>query len=169
MQARSLSPEAESGDDPRWFTDLRRFFEEEIPFNRFLGLRLEIAGRGDISIRLPFRPDFIGDPFRPALHGGTISTLIDTAGGAAVYTAIDPTDRVSTVDMRVDYLQPGAPADIWAEAQVIRLGGHIGVARVQVWQEGADQRVAAARTKGVALDRRLVAEGTGVYAIKRGR
>lgn len=148
--------------DSPWFDQLRRLFETEIPFNRLLGLRLDIRARGDIRLTMPFQPALIGDPVRPALHGGTLSTLIDTAGGAATYTAVDPRDRVSTLDMRVDYLQPGAPADTWAIARLVRMGGRVAVVRVQVFQaEGRADRPAA--------EDRLIAEGTAVYAVRRGR
>ena len=38
----------------------------------------------------------------PALHGGVVSMLLDTAGGAAVWSKVDLTGQVSTVDLRVD-------------------------------------------------------------------
>jgi uncharacterized protein (TIGR00369 family) len=55
---------------------------------------------------LPVRPEFVGDPRRPALHGGVLSALIDTAGGVAAWSALGTGGSVSTVDLRVDYLQP---------------------------------------------------------------
>src|SRR5262249_27000794 len=65
-----------------------------IPFNRFLGIQLVAAQDGHCRLELPFREEFIGDASRPALHGGVISTLIDTCGGFAVWTRIAIDDRV---------------------------------------------------------------------------
>ncbi len=150
-----------------WFNAVRQFMEERIPFNQFLGVRVDQMSRGLAVLRLPFRPAFVGDPFRPALHGGTISMLIDTAGGAAVWSEIDRKDRVSTIDMRVDYLRPAALVDTWAEAKVVRLGNRVGVARIQVWQEEAPGNASDEAQAGEGGGRRMVAEGTGVYAIRR--
>lgn len=135
---------------------IARFMEEQIPFNRYLGLKVAEIRSGFAILVLPFRPEFVGDPFRPALHGGTISMLADTAGGSAVFAASEMEDRISTIDLRVDYLLPATQADLVAEARVIRTGNRVGVARVQVWQAGAGE------------ERLLVAEATGVYSIKRG-
>ena len=141
--------------DTQWIDDVRVFFEEEIPFNRYLGMRVPELRPGFSRMVLPFREEFIGDPHRPALHGGTVSTLADNAGGCAVFAAGGPGDTLSTIDLRVDYLRPSGPMDLEAVATVVRMGNRVGVTRIQVWQDEPDG------------ERRLVAEGTGVYSVKR--
>ena len=133
--------------------ELLQFFKDFIPFNRFLGIEMVAAEDGWVRLELPFREEFIGDASRPALHGGVISTLIDTAGGFAVWTRIDMTDRVSTIDLRVDYLAPGAPDRLIAEAQVVRVGNRVAVVDIKCVQPSAPERV--------------VATGKAVYNIKR--
>jgi uncharacterized protein (TIGR00369 family) len=129
---------------------LIRFFEESIPFNRHVGMKVDHLGLDRVLIRVPFADHLVGDPFRPALHGGVISTLCDTAGGLAVFARVGTIDaRVSTVDLRVDYYAPGAKADLFAEATVVRLGNRVGVARILVHQGGAP-----------------IAEGKGVYNVR---
>lgn len=113
---------------------LTRWFEQGIPFNRFLGLRLHRLERGRCVLWLPWRDELVGDPSRPAVHGGVLSTLIDTAGGGAAFAALDRVeDRLSTVDLRVDYLRPGAAADLWCQGEVVRMGNRVGVARMAVY------------------------------------
>ena len=133
--------------------ELVEFIEKLIPFNRFLGMHIAEAIDGFVRLELPYRPEFIGDAARPALHGGVISTLIDTAGGFAVWTKIQLEDRVSTIDLRVDYLAPGAPELLIADATVVRVGNRVGVVDVRCFQPSAPARV--------------VATGKGVYNIKR--
>src|SRR6185295_15797791 len=89
--------------------DLRQLMDELIPFNKFLGIRMEEHRSGYTRFSLAIREEFIGDPLRRAIHGGVISTLIDVAGGAAVWSSLDDPlwGRVSTIDLRVDYLRPG--------------------------------------------------------------
>jgi len=66
---------------------LLTIMEEHVPFNRFLGLRGESIGEGRAVLVLPVRPEFVGDPSRPALHGGVLSTLIDTVPRRSPYAA----------------------------------------------------------------------------------
>ena len=102
---------------------LKDFMHDKVLFNKFLGLRVIELGDGQATMVAPFREEFIGDPFRPALHGGVISTLLDTTGGLAVFTSLDDIrDRTSTVDLRVDYLRPGRKEDVHARARIVRAG-----------------------------------------------
>jgi uncharacterized protein (TIGR00369 family) len=113
---------------------LRQWFEHGIPFNRFLGIRLHTLERGRCVLWLPWRDELVGDALRPAVHGGVLSTLIDTAGGGACFAALDrDEDRLSTVDLRVDYLRPGGAADLWCQGEVVRMGNRVGVARMTLW------------------------------------
>jgi uncharacterized protein (TIGR00369 family) len=137
--------------DPR-LVELRAMWEQA-PFNRLLGLRGELFEPGHAILALPVREDFVGDPRRPALHGGVVSSLADTAGGAAAWSALGPGESVSTVDLRVDYLEPASLAGpLRAEARLVRKGNRVCHVRVGVTQDG-----------------RLVAEASAVYNIHRRR
>ena len=59
------------------------FFEEKIPFNKLLGMKVVSIAEGCCEMSIPIRPELVGDPSRPALHGGVISALADTVGGLA--------------------------------------------------------------------------------------
>jgi uncharacterized protein (TIGR00369 family) len=112
--------------------------EEMIPFNRYLGMRVVEVRQSYAKLEIPFREELIGDPLRPALHGGVISALADAAGGGAVWTGIeDERARVSTIDLRIDYLRPARLLTIIAEAQVVRLGNRVGVADVRLFHPDA--------------------------------
>jgi uncharacterized protein (TIGR00369 family) len=134
---------------PSWHPDvLRELMEEQIPFNKFLGLRARKIASDEVVLHLPFKPELIGDPLRQALHGGTISMLIDTAGGAVAFMNVGEGERVSTVDLVVDYLRPGPPADILAKARVVRRGNRVCTANVDVVRAD-DETVAIAQGRGV--------------------
>jgi uncharacterized protein (TIGR00369 family) len=131
--------------------EILRMMERYVPFNRLLGIQGEQAGRGRGVLLLPVRPEFVGDPRRPALHGGVLSALIDTAGGVAAWTALSAHETVSTVDLRVDYLEPaGLEGPLRAEAELVRKGNRVCHVRIAVTQNGV-----------------LVAEGRAVYNIHR--
>jgi len=128
-------------------------FVDQVPFNKLLGIRGESAGGGRAVLLLPVREEHLGDVRRPALHGGVVSALIDTAGGIAAWSALAQGEAVSTVDLMIDFLEPGRVAGpLRAEAELIRKGNRVCHVRVRVTQDGV-----------------LVAEGRGVYNIhKRG-
>ena len=152
-------------------TILRRVTEEMIPFNKFLGVRVLLLEPGRVELEIPWRDELVGDASRPAMHGGVISTLADTAGGICIWGALEsPGARVSTIDLRVDYLRPGRPEALIAEALAVRVGRSVGVADVRLFHalpaigpSGATSGV----TSGV--NRELIATGKGVYSIKTPR
>ena len=132
--------------------------ESLIPFNKFLGMRVLAIerDRGFVRMEIPFRDELVGDPQRPALHGGVLSALADTAGGLAVWSKVfDQRSRVSTIDLRIDYLRPGRLETLVAEALVVRLGNRVGVADVRLFHPGKPEET--------------VATGKGVYNVTQGK
>ena len=124
---------------------------EQVPFNRLLGVQGESASAGACVLVLPVRPEFVGDFRRPALHGGVVCALIDTAGGVAAWSTLGPDESVSTVDLTVDFLEPaGLAAPLRAAGQLVRKGNRVCHVRVAVTQDG-----------------KLVAEGRAVYNIHK--
>jgi uncharacterized protein (TIGR00369 family) len=131
--------------------DLLALMEDQVPFNRYLGIRGESAEKGKSVLLLPVRPEFVGDARRPALHGGVIAALVDTAGGLAAWTALEEGESVSTVDLTVDYREPARlGGQLRASAELLRKGNRVCHVRVRVTQYET-----------------LVAEGRGVYNIHR--
>jgi uncharacterized protein (TIGR00369 family) len=131
---------------------LRQMMEAFIPFNAFLGVRVRDVSKGLVVMEIPFRDELVGDPMRPALHGGVLSALADTCGGAAVWVDIEDTNaRVSTIDLRIDYLRPARLETLVAEARVVRLGNRVGVADVRIYNAPAPELT--------------IATGKGVYNI----
>lgn len=125
---------------------LIRFFENEIAYNKHLGMRVTELAPGRCQLIVPFVDHLIGDPFRPALHGGVLSALGDAAGGLAVFSQLDfLKSRVSTVDLRVDYLRPGGAEDIVCDAHVVRAGNKVAVTNMVLWQGDPEQVVADCR------------------------
>jgi uncharacterized protein (TIGR00369 family) len=128
-----------------------RLLEEHVPFNRLIGVTGESISPGHCVLVLHVGEQHIGDPRRPALHGGVISALIDTAGGAAAWSALSEEESVSTVDLTVDYLEPARVAGpLRAEAELVRKGNRVCHVRARVTQDGV-----------------VVAEGRAVYNIHR--
>jgi uncharacterized protein (TIGR00369 family) len=131
--------------------EILSFVQEHVPFNKLLGIRGESVGSGRAVLLLPVREEHLGDVRRPALHGGVVSSLIDTAGGMAAWSALAAGESVSTVDLMVDFLEPGRLAGpLRAEAELVRKGNRVCHVRVRVTQDAV-----------------VVAEGRGVYKIHK--
>jgi len=134
------------------FKDL---IENRIPFNAYLGIRLLSLEPGLCRLLVPHGAALVGDTRRDALHGGVISTLVDTCGGFTVWAASGLADRISTIDLRVDYLKPAIGCSLVAEGHLKLLGNRVGNAHVVVHAEGDPSLV--------------LAEGRGVYNIRKAR
>jgi len=137
------------------YADHIRLMEKEIPFNEHLGLKVVECREGYARIKIPYRPEFIGDPRRPALHGGFLAAVIDACGGLAVWTMFELDDLIATVDMRVDYLRPAPPEDVEIESKVVRVGNRVSVVNTSVYVAGSSEDI--------------LAEGRAVYNTRKVR
>lgn len=143
-----------NADDPAALAKLRDWFDNGIPFNRVLGIEVVELSRGVARFRVPFRQELIGDRDRPALHGGVLSATMDACGGAAGMTLLGDGERLSTLDLRIDYLRPGEPKELLCRAEVVRIGNRVASIDI-VCFHGDDPD-------------RLIATGKGVYSLHRG-
>jgi len=148
-------------DKPGFRDTLIDWFENGIPFNKFLGLKVDVIEPGYGVLRAPWNDHLIGDASRPAIHGGVFSTLLDTTGGFVCFSMLEGTnDRMSTIDLRVDYLRPGPPnADILCEGRVVRMGNRVAVAQMEIYSGELPPRDLPIR------ERQPLATGQGVYNV----
>ena len=136
---------------------------EGIPYLRFLGIRLDLRG-DELTVRLPFRKHFIGNPDVPALHGGVTASLLEITakvdlclkrlalGKNTETIPTGPREIVlpKTISFSVDYLRGGTPKDSFARAKINRMGRRYASVQVESWQE---ERI------------RLFAQGTGHFLL----
>jgi uncharacterized protein (TIGR00369 family) len=68
------------------------------------------------------------------VHGGILSTLLDSAVGCAIHTTLSAHDTYTTVDLDVKFVRPVRPGQgrITAEAQVVHVGGRIATAEGRI-------------------------------------
>ncbi|MCU0701274.1 MAG: PaaI family thioesterase, partial [Myxococcaceae bacterium] len=108
-------------------------FQEFIPHNKALGLRITRVGTEPpwAELCLPWDERLIGNPDTRALHGGVLSTLLDTAGGAAVYLALKEPTPIATLDLRVDFLGPPMPElPVHARAECVKTTRNVAFVRM---------------------------------------
>lgn len=105
-------------------------------------------------IRVPYRPDWVGDPDTGVLAGGLVTTLLDHVGGLAVWVAMDAFKPIATLDLRVDYMRAAQPGrDLLAQARCFRLTPTIAFVRGWAFEEDPSDPVAAAQAAYVVNQR----------------
>jgi uncharacterized protein (TIGR00369 family) len=125
-------------------------FGAGVPHNRALGLRLidfdaPEPGRAEAVIRVPYNPEFIGNPETGVLHGGVVTSLIDATASSAVFLALSQPTRIATLDLRIDYLRPANPnVDLIARGVCYKVTRMIAFARAMVYHESDENPVASA-------------------------
>ncbi len=110
--------------------------EKRIPFNNFLGLNIISFEKGNVEAHIPYRDEVEGNFLAGFWHGGVISGIIDAVGGivGGSYFYPDLTlDRISTIDLRVDYLKPFKKTDVIAVGTVMRAGNKSMLTKVKMY------------------------------------
>ena len=104
------------------------------PFFAHSGMQMRVVDN-QIEGFFAMQPNLIGNVAFEILHGGVAATMLDSVGGIVAMTALyarskpdaiaqttQQVSRLATVDMRVDYLNPGRGEYFIARAEVLRLG-----------------------------------------------
>jgi uncharacterized protein (TIGR00369 family) len=141
---------------------VRELYEKRLPFNRLLGLKVEEISTTGACLKFPMKEELIGNYVHGNLHGGAISAVMDATGGiTATASAVgkmigfDPEEiskriyRISTIDMRVDYMRPGKGTHFLSRGTVMRTGRKVAVTRMEIHNQ----------------DDVLIAVGTGAYIV----
>lgn len=104
-----------------------------------LGLAVESAGEGELVLRLPYSDQIIGNPDTGVIHGGAITTLMDTASGSVIMCALDEFELCPTLDLRVDYMRPAQPhKPVFARAETYKVTRNIIFTRCEAFQDNGE-------------------------------
>lgn len=114
---------------------VREVFEEKIPFNKLMGLKLVAMTEGQAEIRFDLRPELIGNYNLGVLHGGVISAALDVVGASAVLSHFVKDGvmvGIGTVDLRVDFLTPANGKYFICTGTVMRPGRILSSTRMEL-------------------------------------
>jgi uncharacterized protein (TIGR00369 family) len=90
-----------------------------MPFNHHLGLRVTRLFKDGLALECAFRPE-MGN-WLGTLHGGVTAALVDISIGMAVI-AHSGGCRVSTVELKTNYLRPAVDGPFRCRARLIKTG-----------------------------------------------
>jgi uncharacterized protein (TIGR00369 family) len=114
-----------------------------LPYTRFMGMRAHLEAER-VVLRLPFQPHLIGNARRAALHGGVLGACLECAALLQVIHARGlPLPK--TIDFTVDYLRFAGDTELYAEAEIQRLGRRVANVRMSAYQAERDKPVALGR------------------------
>ncbi|MBY6203137.1 PaaI family thioesterase [Maritalea mobilis] len=124
---------------------IARQFIEAIPFSKALNMQFEVIGDGVAQISMPYSEALVGDPRTGVIHGGAVSALMDTCGGAAVMSYPDAPAGTATIDLRIDYMRAAEPGQrITARAECYHVTRSVAFVRAKAWDLDEDQPLASA-------------------------
>jgi uncharacterized protein (TIGR00369 family) len=75
-------------------------------------------GRSTIEWDAPEEYSFPADS-GPILHGGLVTTVLDTAMGGACWSLLEEGETFLTADLRVEFFRPARPGTMRAEGRVV--------------------------------------------------
>ncbi|MCP9757854.1 PaaI family thioesterase [Aquitalea sp. S1-19] len=114
-----------------------------LPHCQTLGMEwVGVEGRKP-TLRIDWREDLVGNPASGVIHGGVITSLVDTTSAMAVTANLSDYETIATLDLRIDYLtaaKPGQP--IFCSAECYRLAGQIAFTRAICYQDSIDLPIA---------------------------
>ena len=100
------------------------------PFNDLLGTRCVLKEAGRTRYELAVGPQHLNK--RGVAHGGVVTSLLDTALGAAVVSSIQPEEWTGTLELSVQFREPVIPGVIIAEGRVARRGKAVAFAEGEI-------------------------------------
>ncbi|MEI8256397.1 MAG: PaaI family thioesterase [Deltaproteobacteria bacterium] len=114
-----------------------------IPYARFLDLSVQHTD-GAFVCRLPFAPHIVGNPALPAIHGGAIGALLESAAVLLLLEHADTAMLPKIITLTVDYLLSGRPVETFASGTITRLGRRVATVHTRAWQTSPDRPIATA-------------------------
>ncbi|MPY21734.1 PaaI family thioesterase [Shewanella psychropiezotolerans] len=130
-------------------TQIATRFVDQLAQCRRLKLKVHEASEHHVLIELPYNKQLIGYPDTGVIHGGVITTLMDTACGSAVVCAIydkyQSLELSPTLDLRVDYMKPADPnKPVYGFAECYKISSSVSFTRAIAYQDSIDDPIAHA-------------------------
>jgi uncharacterized protein (TIGR00369 family) len=130
-------------------TRMRRGWGEEPPpaphIWRTLGYRGIEQHDGRSVIEWAATPEFcFHAPSGPIVHGGMVTTLLDTAMGGACWSVLAPEESFLTADLRVEFVRTTRPGVLRAEGIVVQRNRRVAFCAADLY-DAAGELLASSR------------------------
>ena len=131
------------------YLDQIRKVTNNSPYYQLLGMEVMEMKEGESKIQMPFKQD-LTHPYR-IVHGGAIASLADSSVAMALISLVEPKDRITTIEFKINFFAPVSKGSLKAHAKIIHKGSTTAVGDVEVKSEAG----------------KLVAKAIATYSIKR--
>lgn len=130
-----------NAENPYWGRAHR--FISLLKHTQVLGMQVKSANENGLTIELPYNEQHVGNPSTGVIHGGVLTTLMDTACGTMVINSLPEFELCPTLDLRVDYVRAAEPKkSIFAFAEAYRVSRNVVFTRCTVHQGDINHPVA---------------------------
>jgi len=117
------------------------------PFSAFIGTEMEEMRDGYVRLSLRLGPQHTNP--NGVMHGGVVTTMMDSALGAALSSVRGDDARRNphaTIEMNASFLSPAFPGDeIVVEGRLLRLGGSVAFGEAEARRRSDERLIAKAR------------------------
>lgn len=108
-----------------------------------LGLQVHSASSEGLTVILPYNEKIVGNPETGVIHGGAITSLMDTACGMSTLCVLPEFEVCPTLDLRIDYMHAAEPNKaVYGFAQCYRVTTDVIFARGFAYQDDSEQPIA---------------------------
>ncbi|HDZ55140.1 MAG TPA: PaaI family thioesterase [Pseudomonas xinjiangensis] len=123
--------------------DRARSFISVLRHCQVLGITVEQADEKGLVLRLPYSESIVGNPVTGVVHGGAITTLMDTCCGISTVCFLPEFEICPTLDLRIDYMRPADPNKaIFGFAECYRITPAIIFTRGVAYQSSKQEPIA---------------------------
>ena len=91
-------------------------------------------------------------PSGPIVHGGMVTTLLDTAMGGACWTVLDEGESFLTADLRVEFMRSARPGTLRAEGRVIQRNRRVAFCLAELYDEAGELLASSRCTQIIRRD-----------------
>jgi len=106
-------------------------------------MTVERADEDGLVLRLPYSDQIVGNPVTGVIHGGAITTLMDTCCGISTVCYLPEFEICPTLDLRIDYMHPAEPGKpIFGFAECYRVTPTVIFTRGIAYQDDREQPIA---------------------------
>ncbi len=118
-----------------------------------LGYRAVRQGEGESVIEWDATPEYcFHAPSGPIVHGGMVSTLLDTAMGGACWSLIGEDESFLTADLRVEFMRSARPGTLRAEGRVIQRNRRVAFCSADLYDEAGELLASSRCTQIIRRD-----------------
>ena len=109
---------------------------EATPIYQLLQIHMDQIDIGFARFRMPFRKE-LTQAYGVA-HGGAIATLADTAVAFALMTIIQPGEKVTTAEFKINFFSAVNSGEMIGEARIVHTGKRLAVADMEVKDQNGE-------------------------------